>query len=255
MVPRGRRPPMTEQRTLKRRAGIAEEEARIKKERLEEAQQEYEEEHITFTIFSKHLEEKWEQRFDALARLGRDAGVRIEDIAAVRQQPRRDATELEDRNVAAERVVAMAAVSAGRSDAGCAARGGGGEDRRREAGCSAEAGDDALLGLVHDVGSHDVFTPSSCVHAVCSRHGTAERQTAAARQATSERAMNTVIEKKFRLFVRAMNTVIEKKFRLEMSSWREFITAAGEEGGVRPHGVSRAPCTSLMDTRLGPSHG
>ena len=67
--------------------------------------------------------------------------------------------------------------------------------------------------------------------------------------------MNTVIEKKFRLFVRAMNTVIEKKFRLEMSSWREFITAAGEEGGVRPHGVSRAPCTSLMDTRLGPSHG
>ena len=42
---------MTEQRTLKRRAGIAEGEARIKKERLEEAQQEYEEEHITFTIF------------------------------------------------------------------------------------------------------------------------------------------------------------------------------------------------------------
>ena len=92
--------------------------------------------------------------------------------------------------------------------------------------------------------AHDVFTPSSCVHAVCSRHGTAERQTAAARQATSERAMNTVIEKKFRLFVRAMNTVIEKKFRLEMSSWREFITAAGEEGGVRPHCVSRAPCLS-----------
>ena len=44
---------MAELRKLKRRAGIAEETLRIKKERLQEAEQEYEEEHQTFTIFSK----------------------------------------------------------------------------------------------------------------------------------------------------------------------------------------------------------
>eukprot|EP00966_Prymnesium_polylepis_P197070 4566638-Prymnesium_polylepis.1 len=73
---------MAELRPLKRRAGIAEETVRIKKERLDEAEQEYKEEHQTFTIFSKRLEEKWEQRFDVLARLARDAGVRSEDIKA-----------------------------------------------------------------------------------------------------------------------------------------------------------------------------
>ena len=85
---------MAELRDLKRRAGVAEETVRIKKERLDEAEQrrdeaeqEYEEEHRTFTVFSKQLEEKWEQRFDALARLGRDAGVRVEDIQAARKQP------------------------------------------------------------------------------------------------------------------------------------------------------------------------
>ena len=36
---------------MKRRAGVAEEGLRIKKERLDEVVQEYEEEHRTFTIF------------------------------------------------------------------------------------------------------------------------------------------------------------------------------------------------------------
>ena len=56
---------------------------RIKRERLEEAEQEYEEDHQTFISFSTRLEEKWEQRFEMLARLARDAGVRSEDIKAV----------------------------------------------------------------------------------------------------------------------------------------------------------------------------
>ena len=38
-------------RSMKRRAGVAEEGLRIKKERLDEVVQEYEEEHRTFTIF------------------------------------------------------------------------------------------------------------------------------------------------------------------------------------------------------------
>ena len=78
---------MAELRTLKRRVGIAEEALYIKKERLQEAEQEFEEEHSTFTVFSKRLEEKWEQRFDALARLARDDAVRKEDIEAIRRQP------------------------------------------------------------------------------------------------------------------------------------------------------------------------
>ena len=44
---------MAELRSMKRRAGIAEETLRIKKERLDEVEQEYEEEHRTFTVFSK----------------------------------------------------------------------------------------------------------------------------------------------------------------------------------------------------------
>ena len=75
-----------EVRRMKRRLGIAEEALRIKKERLEDAVQEYDEEHKTFTTFSKRLEEKWEQRFDAVAALARAAGVRAEDIAAARVQ-------------------------------------------------------------------------------------------------------------------------------------------------------------------------
>ena len=102
---------MSELRSLKRRAGIAEEEVRIKMERLDEAEQEYEEEHRTFTIFSKHLEEKWEQRFDVLARLARDAGVRPEDIEAVRLQPWRAAvqahTTAAGRQAAVEREAAV----------------------------------------------------------------------------------------------------------------------------------------------------
>jgi hypothetical protein len=92
---------------LKRRIGIAEEMVRIKKERLDEADQEYEAEHRTFTIFSKRLEEKLEQRFDALEGLVRDAGVREEDITAVRMQPWRDASAqrspVVERRAAAER--------------------------------------------------------------------------------------------------------------------------------------------------------
>ena len=80
-----------ELRLLKRRAGVAEETLRIKRERLDDAEKEYEEEHRTFTVFSKQLEQKWEQRYDALARLVRDAGVPDEDIEAVRKQPLRDA--------------------------------------------------------------------------------------------------------------------------------------------------------------------
>ena len=67
-------------RSLKRRAGVAEETLRIKKELLNDAEQEYEEEHRSFTIFSQRLEEKWEQRFDALARLAQDAGVRHKEL-------------------------------------------------------------------------------------------------------------------------------------------------------------------------------
>ena len=74
-------------RSLKRRLGVAEETVRIKKERLEEAEGEYEEEHATFTAFSKRLEEKWEQRFDALAAIAAGAGISAEDIAAIRAQP------------------------------------------------------------------------------------------------------------------------------------------------------------------------
>jgi hypothetical protein len=72
----------TEVRVLKRRAGIAEETVRFKKEQPDDAEQEYEDEHRTFTCFSKQLEEKWEQRFEALVRLALAAGVRNEDIAS-----------------------------------------------------------------------------------------------------------------------------------------------------------------------------
>ena len=81
-------------RSLRRRAGIAEENVRIKKEQLVEAkeqlveaEEQYDEEHRTFTAFSKKLEEKWEQRFNALAVLAHGAGVQTEDIEAVRRQP------------------------------------------------------------------------------------------------------------------------------------------------------------------------
>ena len=63
---------MEDSRALKRRAGIAEEVVRMKKEQFEELEQLYEEEHHTFTAFSL----QWEQRFDALARLACSAGER-----------------------------------------------------------------------------------------------------------------------------------------------------------------------------------
>ena len=43
---------------LKRRLGIVEENVLIKKERLDDAQKEYEEEHRTFTVFSKRLDNR-----------------------------------------------------------------------------------------------------------------------------------------------------------------------------------------------------
>jgi hypothetical protein len=54
---------------MKRRAGVAEEGLRIKREQLEEATREYkvEEEHNSFAKFSQRSVQKWEQRFNALA--------------------------------------------------------------------------------------------------------------------------------------------------------------------------------------------
>ena len=117
---------MAELRELKRRAGIAEEAVRIKKERLDEAEQEYEEEHRTFTVFSNRLEEKWEQRFEALARLALDAGVRQEDIEAVRKQPLRAVLLLavQDRAAAEQEAAAMSERAAeGAASEGAAAEG------------------------------------------------------------------------------------------------------------------------------------
>ena len=96
-------PAHAEVRVLKRRAGIAEETVRFKKERLDDAEQEYEDEHRTVTCFSKQLEEKWEQRFDALVRLALAAGVRNEDMAAVRQRPCRAVESVLESDGAVER--------------------------------------------------------------------------------------------------------------------------------------------------------
>ena len=79
-------PQTPDARSLKRRLGVAEELVRIKKECIEENNELYDEEHRNFTKFSKRLEAKWEQRFDALAQLAQDAGVKREDIEAVRSQ-------------------------------------------------------------------------------------------------------------------------------------------------------------------------
>ena len=95
-----------EVRRMKRRLGIAEEALRIKKERLEDAVQEYDEEHKTFTIFSKRLEEKWEQRFDAVSALARASGVRSEDIEAARKQEWRAANAASNVAVPAEEIAA-----------------------------------------------------------------------------------------------------------------------------------------------------
>ena len=95
-----------EARGMKRRLGIAEEALRIKKERLEDAVQEYDEEHKTFIIFSKRLEEKWEQRFDAVAALARASGVRSEDIEAARKQEWRAANAASNVAVPAEEIAA-----------------------------------------------------------------------------------------------------------------------------------------------------
>jgi hypothetical protein len=84
----------SELRALKRRTGIAEERVgiaeeavRVKKERLADAEQDYEDEHRTFTVFSKGLEDKWEQRYDALAELALEAGVTPADVSAIRMRP------------------------------------------------------------------------------------------------------------------------------------------------------------------------
>ena len=66
-------------RSLKRRLGVAEETIAVKwskRRGSEEAEEVYEEEHRTFTTFSKQLEEKWEQRFDAIAALAANAKKR-----------------------------------------------------------------------------------------------------------------------------------------------------------------------------------
>ena len=97
---------MAELRSLKRRAGVAEEALRIKKERLNDAEQEYQEEHRTFTVFSQRLQEKWEQRFETLAQLARDAGVQQEDIEAVRKQPPQEVAAVQDRAAAEQEAAA-----------------------------------------------------------------------------------------------------------------------------------------------------
>jgi len=83
----------TEVRGMKRKLGVAQETVRVKSERLKEAEQGrdeaeelYQEEHRSFAV-SKRDEEKWEQRFNALAAMARAAGVRSEEIEAVRKQP------------------------------------------------------------------------------------------------------------------------------------------------------------------------
>ena len=91
---------------------MAEETVHIKKERLEEAQEEYEEEHRTFTTFSQRLEEKWEQRFDTLATRAREAGIASEDIQAIRQQPRQPPEAVTAEEVAAAPPIAAAAAAA-----------------------------------------------------------------------------------------------------------------------------------------------
>ena len=85
---------MTEVRSMKRKLGMAEETVHVKSERLQEAERRrgeaeelYEEEHTSFTKFSKLNEDKWEQRFDTLAAMARAAGVQSEEIEAVRKQP------------------------------------------------------------------------------------------------------------------------------------------------------------------------
>ena len=97
-------------RSLKRRLGVAEETVRIKKEQFEQAETYFEEEHSSFTSFSKRLEEKWEQRFDSLAVLAAGAGVRAEDIAAIRMQPWQAGT-MQPENAEPETIVAEQATA------------------------------------------------------------------------------------------------------------------------------------------------
>lgn len=73
--------PPPRQQTLHemRRVSAAEERARF-------AEGLYEDEHSTFTRFSQELEDKWSQRFDALAARACVAGVDSVDIEAIRKQ-------------------------------------------------------------------------------------------------------------------------------------------------------------------------
>ena len=77
----------SEFRSLKRRAGIADEPAHFKRERLHVAGQEFPEEKCNFVDFGLQSEAEWKRRFSALAQLARDAGVRDEDIEAIRTRP------------------------------------------------------------------------------------------------------------------------------------------------------------------------
>ena len=120
---------MSELRVLKRRAGIAEEVARIKKERLDEAEQFYEEEHRTFMSFLQRREEVWEQRFELLARMASAAGVQHEDIDALRKQPWQDAAAIPElERVAAVEQAAASERAAAAEQAAAAERSAAAED-------------------------------------------------------------------------------------------------------------------------------
>ena len=58
----------------------------VAQQRAKSAEELYEEEHATFTRFTQELEDKWTQRFDALAARARAAGVSSEDVEAIRAQ-------------------------------------------------------------------------------------------------------------------------------------------------------------------------
>ena len=92
---------MAELRERKRCAGVAEEAVSMKKQRLDEAEERLED---TAAVLAERY--KWEQRFDALARLAREAGARHEDILAVRHQPWRAAEAMLEGDAAAERPAA-----------------------------------------------------------------------------------------------------------------------------------------------------
>ena len=78
-------------RSLQRRLGVAQETTRMKQEQLQQAEEEYDDEHSTFVRFQARTEEKWAQRYDALAALAERAGVAADEIAAIRSRPWQEA--------------------------------------------------------------------------------------------------------------------------------------------------------------------